>query len=256
MGFHHTAVVGWRRARPLYRAATDSWTQSTGNSRSIDQFLAERYQPAALVRQEHEARSVRRRLQIAKTAQDLAHLLSVIDRYVVAVASGCEEKKRPFAAQWPGSVEPIHNRGCFPRGQIDADQAVLVAADLQQQPRSVLPVVGRVSSPRAEQWKIGKRLQSTTREHTFAAGARGVCVRNAHPATREPRRRLSPRVACKNTWARVEPLKRNQTFIDRYREARADHLAGREAIYPAGTWWLPRFAGLRCADLGATAPPN
>jgi REP element-mobilizing transposase RayT len=73
--------------------------------------------------------------------------------------------------------------------------------------------------------------------------------------THEPRRKLSPRVACKNTWARVEALQRNQSFIDRYREARADHLAGRETIFPAGTWWLHRFACVKCADAGATAPP-
>ena len=47
-----------------------------------------------------------------------------------------------------------------------------------------------------------------------------------------------------------------QAFIDRYREARADHLAGREAIFPAGTWWLHRFVGVKCAELGATAPPS
>ena len=58
------------------------------------------------------------------------------------------------------------------------------------------------------------------------------------------------------SWARVEALQRNQAFIDRYREARADHLAGREAFFPAGTWWLHRFAGVKCAELGATAPPS
>jgi hypothetical protein len=57
-----------------------------------------------------------------------------------------------------------------------------------------------------------------------------------------------------HTWARVEALQRNQAFIDQYHEARADHLAGREAIFPAGTWWLRRFAG--CAELGATAPTS
>jgi hypothetical protein len=35
----------------------------------------------------------------------------------------------------------------------------------------------------------------------------------------------------------------------------ADHLAGREAIFPAGTWWLHSFSGVKCAELGATAPP-
>jgi hypothetical protein len=89
-------------------------------------------------------------------------------------------------------------------------------------------------------------------------GRRGVRQQhwNSHPGTRETRRGLSPRVACKNTWVRVEALQRNQAFIDRYREARADQLAGREATFPAGTWWLHRFAGVKCAELGATAPPR
>ena len=69
-------------------------------------------------------------------------------------------------------------------------------------------------------------------------------------------RRLCSGLVGKNTWARVEALQRNQAFIDRYREARADHLAGREAIFPAGNWWLHRFAGVKCAELGATVPPS
>ena len=79
---------------------------------------------------------------------------------------------------------------------------------------------------------------------------------NARPGTREPRRKLSPRIACKNTWARVEALQRNQAFIDQYRDAREKHLAGREAIFPGGTWWLHRFAGVKCADEGESAPPS
>jgi hypothetical protein len=89
-------------------------------------------------------------------------------------------------------------------------------------------------------------------------GRRGVLSQhwNARPGTREPRRGLSPRVACKNTWARIEALQRNQVFIDRYRDARANHLAGREAVFPAGTWWLHRFAGVKRAEASATAPPS
>jgi putative transposase len=79
---------------------------------------------------------------------------------------------------------------------------------------------------------------------------------NESPNTKEPRRGISPRVACKNKWARIEALQRNHAFIDEYRLARADHLAGREAAFPLGTWWLCRFAGLKCAEVGATAPPS
>jgi hypothetical protein len=72
---------------------------------------------------------------------------------------------------------------------------------------------------------------------------------NQRPGSREPRRGLSPRVACRNKWARIEALQRNKTFLDRYRQARADLIHKREAIFPAGTWWLCRFAGAQTAAL-------
>jgi hypothetical protein len=56
--------------------------------------------------------------------------------------------------------------------------------------------------------------------------------------------------------ARIEALQRNKAFLDQYRGARADHLAGRKGLFPPGTWWLCRFAGLKCAESGATAPPS
>jgi putative transposase len=89
-------------------------------------------------------------------------------------------------------------------------------------------------------------------------GRKGVLRQhwNDSPNTREPRRGLSPRVACRNKWARIEALQRNQAFLDQYRGARADHLAGHDAVFPPGTWWLCRYAGLTAAELGATAPPN
>jgi len=45
-------------------------------------------------------------------------------------------------------------------------------------------------------------------------------------------RRLCSGLLARIRGARVEALQRNQAFIDRYREARADHLAGRQALFP------------------------
>jgi len=89
-------------------------------------------------------------------------------------------------------------------------------------------------------------------------GRKGVLGQNCRhsPSTREPRRGLSPRVACRNKWARIESLQRNQAFIEQYRGARDDLLAGRHTIFPPGTWWLCRYAGLSSAETGATAPPS
>jgi hypothetical protein len=78
---------------------------------------------------------------------------------------------------------------------------------------------------------------------------------NAKPTSREPRRGMSPRVACKNKWARIEALPRNKAFIEQYRDARNAKLAGQDVTLPAGTWWLHRFAGVKRGDPDANAPP-
>jgi putative transposase len=64
------------------------------------------------------------------------------------------------------------------------------------------------------------------------------------PESREPRRQLNPRVASLNKWARIEALQRNKTFIAAYRMARALWQTGLDAIFPHGTYWLRRFAGV------------
>jgi putative transposase len=71
------------------------------------------------------------------------------------------------------------------------------------------------------------------------------------PTSREPRRGLRPRVACRSKWERIEALQRNKEFQARYREARASWLAGEPATFPAGTYWLRRFA-----NVPTEAPPR
>ncbi|MCA9676821.1 MAG: hypothetical protein KC464_17435, partial [Myxococcales bacterium] len=68
------------------------------------------------------------------------------------------------------------------------------------------------------------------------------------PTSREPRRGLQPRVAARSVWARIEALQRNRAFIDAYRAARAAWLAGLDAVFPPGTYWLRRFASVVVAE--------
>jgi len=75
---------------------------------------------------------------------------------------------------------------------------------------------------------------------------------NDSPDTREPRRGLNPRVACKNTWRRIEALARNKLWLDTYRSARAAFLAGAAAVFPAGTFWLHRFARVPCEPVATS----
>ena len=67
------------------------------------------------------------------------------------------------------------------------------------------------------------------------------------PSSHEPRRELSPRVAARDKWARIEALLRDRAFRLAYRAARAAWLLGERAIFPAGTYWLRRFAAVPVA---------
>jgi putative transposase len=60
----------------------------------------------------------------------------------------------------------------------------------------------------------------------------------AKPTEAEPRRRLSPNVACRDKWRRIERLQMNKLFQEVYRAARDAFRKGLEAIFPFGTWLM------------------
>jgi putative transposase len=70
----------------------------------------------------------------------------------------------------------------------------------------------------------------------------------ARPAPGEPRRQLSPRVAGRDKWKRIEALARLVEFLGRYRAAwRALRSGDLGAVFPAGTYQLRIAFGVRCA---------
>jgi hypothetical protein len=78
------------------------------------------------------------------------------------------------------------------------------------------------------------------------------------PSSREPRRALSPRVAAKNKWSRIEALARNKDFGHCYRRAFQAFRNGiKDVRFPAGTFWLRRFAAAICEPwpAGCAAAP-
>ena len=92
--------------------------------------------------------------------------------------------------------------------------------------------------------------RSRAEEGRFVLGRRGVLRQSWRdsPTSHEPRRGLRPRVAAGSEWSRRQALQRNRVFIDAYRAARKLWLAGMEAIFPRGTYWLCRFARIQVAD--------
>ncbi len=69
------------------------------------------------------------------------------------------------------------------------------------------------------------------------------------PSSEQPRRGIRPTIAARNIWARIEAIHRNRQFVAEYRAARALWLAGVPVVFPAGTYWLRRFANVPVAPL-------
>jgi|JI10StandDraft_1071094.scaffolds.fasta_scaffold01266_7 putative transposase len=84
---------------------------------------------------------------------------------------------------------------------------------------------------------------------TRVLGRRAVLAQSwrDRPRTRPARRRLRPRVAARSAWRRIEALQRNQAFIAAYTAARRRWLAKLPVEFPAGTYWLRRFANVPVA---------
>jgi hypothetical protein len=62
----------------------------------------------------------------------------------------------------------------------------------------------------------------------------------ARPGDAEPRRQLSPNIACRDKWLRIERLRTNRLFQSLYRQAFTVFRTGGDVIFPFGTW-LMRF---------------
>jgi hypothetical protein len=58
------------------------------------------------------------------------------------------------------------------------------------------------------------------------------------PADQEPRRELSPALACRDKWHRVESLRLNKLFQKLYRAAFEGFRSGLATIFPLGTWCM------------------
>jgi REP element-mobilizing transposase RayT len=116
---------------------------------------------------------------------------------------------------------------------------------------------------------VTERVREKEAEHRQRRAAQGIRVLGRagvlrqdpfdHPSSHAPRFHMSPQVAAKNKWARIETLKRNRSFIERYREAFLGHVAGlANVVFPFGTYWMRKFAKVACetAEMAGDAIRN
>jgi putative transposase len=80
---------------------------------------------------------------------------------------------------------------------------------------------------------------------------------DSRPHSRETRRNMSPRLACRNRWARVERLCQNKAWLESYYESLNRWKMGHpEVVFPAGTYALRRFANVPCASHSLAMVPD
>ena len=92
--------------------------------------------------------------------------------------------------------------------------------------------------------------QQADREGIAFLGRRQVLRQSRHacPKTRAPRFGVSPRVACKNKWRRIERLRQNRAWTRDYAVAwRAWANGDRDVVFPHATYQMRVFHRVTCA---------
>jgi len=99
---------------------------------------------------------------------------------------------------------------------------------------------------------LAEREPAERQGKEFLGVARVLAQRpTGRPAPGEPRHRLSPRVAARDKWKRMELLGQLIGFLSSYREAWEARRAGKaRVVFPAGTYLLRVLHGVPCAACG------
>jgi putative transposase len=161
--------------------------------------------------------------------------------------------------EWPG-VTTFH--ATLSGGHITATRPKHFFRDDGDMPEVVtLPIVRPVGFENLgqEEWAnlVTGLVRAKEADHRQRRAAQGIIVLGRdgvlrqdpfdHPASHASRFQMSPQVAAKNKWARIETLKRNRSFIERYRDAFLGHVAGlANVVFPFGTYWMRRFGKVAC----------
>jgi len=118
------------------------------------------------------------------------------------------------------------------RFRLTKPPALTYLSDARYQQLAARAVKARVEEIRSKgvQWSWGKAL-----------GRAAILAQNPfdRPGRRMPDRGLTPRVACKEKWLRIELLTALKEFRESYRDAWASWRSGdRSAMFPHGTYWM------------------
>jgi REP element-mobilizing transposase RayT len=195
----------------------------------------------------------------------------ILDKMTYAFTNPTAADLVDSVEEWPG-VTTFH--ATLSGGHITATRPRHFFRDDGQMPEVVSLPISRpcgFDSLGQEEWanlvtesvraKEANHRQWRTVNGITVLGRAGVLRQNPldSPSGHAPRFQMSPQVAAKNKWARIEALKRNRIFIERYRDAFLGHVAGlANVVFPFGTYWMRKFAKVACetAEMAGEAIRN
>jgi len=185
---------------------------------------------------------------------ELISVEDVMNKLVYAATNPVKDDLVELVSQWPGfnglaallEQRPVvATRPTFffsPAGRMPASVTLelVIPPELGDRDEVLRELRERVA---AEEVRLAAKRRTRGRR---VLGARAILRQSWRdsPSTRERRRTLRPKFAARNRWARLEAIRRNESFLRAYRKARMNLLAGNATPFPIGTYWLRRFAGV------------
>ncbi len=182
---------------------------------------------------------------------ELADHDAVFDKMIYSLTNAVEDHLVKHAIDWPGASSLMH--------QLNDTELVVARPDWFFAEDTKMPEVARLRFERPlpfvglnhKTWtdKIRKAIKARERHALKERRETGQRVLGvgpvlaqsafAYPKGHEPRREMSPRVAARNKWRRIETIQRNTAFLIAYAAALAEHRAGHhDVVFPPGTYQL------------------
>jgi REP element-mobilizing transposase RayT len=184
----------------------------------------------------------------------------VVDKvaYTLAnpVAAGLVERGRDWPGLWSGPRQAgqgicVKRPGVFFRAKGPLPDEARLELAVPEGFASAEEFGERVAAALADREERARAALREQRREPLGAAAVVEEEPSSQPKPNEPRRQLRPRVAARDKWKRIEALGRLVEFLRTYREAwRALRSGLRDVVFPAGTYSLRVFHGVRCAAPG------
>src|SRR5690349_18809512 len=171
---------------------------------------------------------------------------AVIDKIAYTLANPVLAGLVKRGDQWPGlrlarpGSHPTKRPPCFFREEGAMPRALSLEI-VDPAPDNSNAGDTRTKIERAVAEREAQARENARREGFRFLGASRVMRQNRFmsPRTREVRRGVSPRIASRNKWLRIEVLSRSADFIRDYRRAFASwRLLDRLAVFPLGTYLM------------------